>query len=165
MEALAQLASAAIALLALGVSIGVAMKQAKIAREQTRIAEEQARIASEQTAIQERLAAIEEARRADEVEARGRARVTASIQTGTDKALVLHNQGLALARGVAVEVENGPRAPEVLGLEILPVDLQPGQPMPFHIIPLSMGDDRTLRLTVRWTDEGGEHEAPYTLQL
>lgn len=53
--------SAAIALVALVVSILVARRQ---------------------TAIQERVAAIEEARRAEEVEARTRARVTASIVYG-----------------------------------------------------------------------------------
>ena len=96
--------------------------------------------------------------------------VTASIETrpgrrGIDKALVLHNEGLALAREVAVEVEKGPSVPQVLGLEVLPVDLQPDQRMPFYITPLALGDTPTLRLAVRWSDEDGEDRAPYTLQV
>jgi hypothetical protein len=59
----------------------------------------------------------------------------------------------------------GPSVPQVFGLEVLPVDLQPDQRMPFHITPLALGDTPTLRLAVRWTDEDGEHRAPYTLQV
>jgi hypothetical protein len=110
-----------------------------------------------QTAIQERVAAIEEARRTEEVEARGRAWVTASVArsgrtepiigTGTAAIvswqvwLVLRNDGPALARGVEL-TDEGPQAPRVMGLEILPVDLQPAQQMVF-LIPVGYG---TIRL-------------------
>jgi hypothetical protein len=157
--------SAAIALAALVVSIVVAVKQAKIA--------------VEQTAIQERLAGVEVARRAEEVEARGRARVTASVArsgrtepiigTGTAAIvswqvwLVLRNDGPAPARGVEL-MDEGPQAPRVMGLEILPVDLQPAQQMVFAI-PVGLADPPVVRVRVRWTDEAGEHEEPYTLQI
>jgi hypothetical protein len=146
-----------IALLALAVSIGVAVWQARTAREQTRIAREQ-------TAIQKRLAAIEEARRAEEVEARSLAQVTASFQPrGPDSRLVVHNQGPAIARGVEVEVEQGPGVPPVFSLDALPADLQPGQPMAFQV-PVSMEEVAPMRVTVRWTDGAGAHEDLFTLQ-
>jgi hypothetical protein len=120
-------------------------------------------VARRQTAIQERVAAIEEARRAEEVEARGRARVTASLERGGGRLqLVLRNEGQAVARSVKAELEQGPRTPAVLGLEDLPVDLQPGQPMPFPI-PMALGDATMFRVTVRWADEAGDHEKPYKL--
>jgi hypothetical protein len=138
-------------------------------------------VAQRQTAIQERLAAVEEARRAEEVEARTRARVTASIMrvetpplirtVASSPApiswpvlLVLRNEGPALARDVQVQVEEAPHVPTVNGLEVLPVDLQPGQPMTFHM-PVAMGDAATIRVTVRWTDGAGGHEEPFTLQI
>jgi hypothetical protein len=135
-------------------------------------------VARRQTAIQERVAAIEEARRAEEVDARRRARVTASIAVsgaaepvmGTVTApvvswhvwLVLRNDGPALARGVEL-VDEGPQAPRVMGLDLLPVDLQPAQQMVFPI-PVGHADDPIVRVRVRWTDEAGKHEEPYTLQ-
>jgi hypothetical protein len=155
---------AAIALAALVVSIVVAVKQAGVAREQT--------------AIQERLAAVEEARRADEVEARSRARVTARIvrvdmppivstvpPPPPSVWLVLHNEGAALARGVGLDVESldGNPVPPVNGVEVLPVDLQPTQQMTFHV-PVSMGDAAIVRVTVRWIDGAGDHEEPFALQ-
>jgi hypothetical protein len=146
-----------VAFLALVVSIVVALWQARVAREQTRIAREQ-------TAIQARLAAIEEARRAEEVEARSLAQVTASFQPhGPDSRLVVHNQGPAIARDVEVEVEQGPGVPPVFSLDALPADLQPGQPMMFQV-PVSMEEVAPMRVTVRWSDGAGEHEEPYTLR-
>jgi hypothetical protein len=133
--------SAVIALAALAVSIVVARRQ---------------------TAIQERLAAIEEARRAEELEARGRASVTASLHRGLDE-LTLRNEGPALARGVGLEVEEGPHLPPVYGIERLPVDLQPGQRMTFHV-PGQQYEAPVIRVTVRWTDAAGDHEEPFTLQ-
>jgi hypothetical protein len=131
------------------------------------------RVARRQTVIQE----IEEARRAEELEARRRARVTASmsrsergeIRLGGSRTvvqpsqtrLVVHNGGPALARGVEVDVEEGPQP---ILLEVLPVDLQPGQPMTFPV-PVALGDAPTMRVTVRWTDEAGPHEEPFTLQV
>jgi hypothetical protein len=122
------------------------------------------RVARRQTAIQERLTAIEEARRAEEVEARRLAQVTASFQPrGPDSQLVVHNQGPALARDVEVEVEEGPGVPPVFSLEGLPNDLQPGQPMTFQV-PVSMGEAAPLRVTVRWNDGAGAHEQAHTFQ-
>jgi hypothetical protein len=150
MEGLAAAASAIIALLALGVSIAVAVNQARIAREQT--------------AIQKRLAAIEEARRAEEVAARSQARVTASVFRGSY--LTLRNEGSAIARKVQAEITSldGDPVPTFDGIEALPVDLQPAQPIHFEILQ-TMGDAYMVRVIVRWTDESGGHEEPYTLRL
>lgn len=120
-------------------------------------------VAKRQTGIQERLAAIEEARRAEEVAARGRARVTASMRPDF---LTLHNEGPALARGVGAEIvslDEDP-LPFIDGIEALPVDLQPGQPITFAVSHAA-GDANTLRVTVRWADESGDHEEPYTLRF
>jgi Flp pilus assembly protein TadB len=147
MEVVAAAVSAAIALAALVVSIVVARRQ---------------------TEIQERLAAVEEARRAEEVEARGRARVVVSIQhekrgeRGRDEWLVLHNEGPALARDALVEVEKKKGIPDVIGLGALPVDLQPGQSMRF-ILTVAMGEGPKMPVTVRWTDSAGNHEELWTL--
>jgi hypothetical protein len=159
MEVVVSAISAGIALAALVVSIVVAKRQ---------------------TATQERLAAIEEARRAEEVESRGRAHVLVSV-TRPEPAeavtstvaitapvswhvwLVLRNDGPALARRVEV-TDEGPQAPRVMGLDILPADLQPAQPMVFPI-PVTHSDHPVVRIRVRWTDEAGDHEEPYTLQV
>jgi hypothetical protein len=127
------------------------------------------RVSRRQTAIQERVAAIEEARRTEEIAARAHARVTASVtheqrdHRGRDVRLVLHNDGPALARGVQVDLEEGPTN-AVIGLEALPVDLQPGQSTRFPVA-LALGDHPILRITVRWADEAGNHAEPYTLQV
>ncbi len=157
MDVIVSAIGAAIALVALVVSIAVARRQ---------------------TAIQERLTAIEEARRAEEVEARARARVTASFESEDRQVvqveprnlvlgnrLVLHNEGPALARDVKAEVasEGGGEGPEVFGLEeALPCDLQPGQRMPFRVTT-TLGDSPTIRVTVRWTDDAGDHEELFKL--
>jgi hypothetical protein len=124
-------------------------------------------VARRQTAIQERVAAIEEARRAEEVAARTRAQVTARISRGDpDPELVLRNEGPALARGVEALVgcfSWGPSSPPVIGLDVLPVDFQPGQDMRFPI-PVALGDSVMLRVLVRWTDGAGEHEQPFALK-
>jgi hypothetical protein len=125
-------------------------------------------VARRQTHIQERLAAIEEARRAEEVEARSRAWVTASVvREGSSTTLVLRNEGSALAREVDIDVASldGHRpGPTVNGREVLPVDLQAGQVMRFGI-PVAMGDSVAARVTVRWTDGVGEHAEPFAVQL
>ena len=144
MEVAVAAISTAIALVALVVSIVVARRQ---------------------TAIQARLAAIEEARRAEEVEARTRARVMASVaqeerDRGRKEWLVLHNEGPALASGVQVDLQEGP----VIGLEALPVDLQPGQSTRFPVL-FGLGEVPILRITVRWADETGDHAEPYTLHV
>jgi type II secretory pathway pseudopilin PulG len=169
-EVAVQAVTAAIALAALVVSILVARRQTRIQEQQVAIQEQQARIQAQQTGIQERLAAVEEARRTDELAARERARVTADVwREGPDDRrrslrLVLRNEGPAVARGVNVAVDDSPPAPGLIGLEVLPADLQPGQVMKF-IITMGLGDRPTLQVMVRWTDAAGDHEAPYTLPL
>lgn len=150
MEVIVQAVTAGIALAALVVSIVVAKRQ---------------------TEVQERLAAVEEARRADEVAARSRAQVTASIQRMPgdgrwpgQQVLVLRNEGAAVARQVLATVDERPGTPKPIGLDDLSADLQPRQEMPF-LLPVSLGDEPVLRLTVRWTDQLGDHTEPYTLQL
>jgi len=65
---------------------------------------------------------------------------------------------------VNVAVDDSPSAPGLIGLEVLPADLQPGQVMKF-IITIGLGDRPTLQAMVRWADAAGDHEAPYTLPL
>jgi hypothetical protein len=77
--------------------------------------------------------------------------------------LVLHNDGPAVARGVGL-TDEGPKTPRVMGREILPVDLQPAQSMVFPIT-VAHSDDPVVRVLVRWTDDAGDHEEPYTLQI
>jgi hypothetical protein len=125
-------------------------------------------VARRQTAIQERLTAIEEARRAEEVEARGRARVTATIRPPWEW-LTLHNEGPALARDVEAEVvslDDSP-PPTISGLGNLfgfQVNMQPGQTMPFWI-ERAREDAEMVEVTVRWTDEAGSHEEPYQFDI
>jgi hypothetical protein len=122
-------------------------------------------VARRQTAIQARVAAIEEARRAEEVEARGRARVRAELDLGWE-VLSLTNEGPAAARGVTVEVTpvGDGEAPRI-DLVPLPVDLRPGQRMRFHAA-LAPTDRRArmTRVTVGWTDDMGANEESYVLQ-
>ena len=160
-EIAVQALTAAIALAALVLSI-------RATRRQTRLQEQQVTIQEQQTVIQERLAAVEEARRADRLAAREQARVTADIRreqrggSGEPLRLVLHNEGPAVARGVNLAAEELPQAPGVRGLEVLPVDLQPGQEMKF-MVTIGLRTQPTLRVVVRWADAAGDHEVPYTL--
>jgi hypothetical protein len=125
-------------------------------------------VARWQTAIQERLAAIEEARRAEEVEARSRAHMMASvIREGSRTTLVLRNPGAALARDVDIDVvslDGHRQPPTVNGRDILPVDVQPGAVLRFGI-PVSMGDAVAALVTDSWTDEVGGHKEPFAVQL
>jgi hypothetical protein len=82
----------------------------------------------------------------------------------SETSIALRNEGPALARGFQLDPEQGLQRPEVLGLEVLPVDLQPGQTMTFQVA-MALGDGRTLRVTVRWADEAGDHEEPFTLKV
>ena len=149
MEVVVQAVTAVIALAALAVSIVVARRQ---------------------TAVQERLAAIEEARRADEVTARGRAWVTASIKPSNRDVriqgprLLLRNEGPAVARRALVTVVKRSRTAMPLGLEALPVDLQPGQEMEFGI-PFSLGEEPRLELKVQWIDQLGGHSERWALKV
>jgi len=143
-EVAVQAVTAAIALAALVVSILVARRQ---------------------TRTQELVAAIEEARRAEELAARERAQVTASIRREERMRLVvLHNEGPAVARQVGMAVEDLSQAPGLIGLDELPVDLQPHQEMRF-IVTVGLGDQQMLQVMVRWADAAGEHEVPYSLLL
>jgi hypothetical protein len=123
-----------------------------------------------QASIQERLTRVEEARRTDEVAARGRAQVTGTIRRqdlggkAPNLRLVLRNDGPALAHKVRVEKPEVPGVPGVIGLEMLPVDLQPGQEVPF-IVTVGLRDTPTLPLVVRWIDGAGDHKEPWTLQV
>jgi len=101
------------------------------------------------------------------VEARRHAQVTASIpgvRNGPGR-LVLTNEGPAVARSVTVAIASADEAkpPAVFGLERLPVDLRPGQPMSFDLVA-SWGDATLINALVRWVDDAGPHEATYTLR-
>jgi hypothetical protein len=76
----------------------------------------------------------------------------------------VHNEGPAVARGVTVEIDKRPQTPDVLGLEDLPVDLQPTQERRF-LVSVGLMEVPTIRLTVRWADDAGDYEVPYTLQV
>jgi hypothetical protein len=124
------------------------------------------RVSRSQIAIQERVAAIEEARRAEEVAARGQARVTASILDEGWSRLVLHNEGPAFARGVEADIVSldGDPVPPFNGIHALPMNLQPDQAMEFSF-EVTLAEARTVRVTVLWADEAGKHEEPYMLRL
>jgi hypothetical protein len=101
------------------------------------------------------------------VEARRHAQVTASIpgvRNGPGQ-LVLTNEGPAVARSVTVEISSAYQAkpPAVFGLEQLPVDLRPGQPISFDLVA-SWGDATLINALVRWVGDAGPHEATYTLR-
>jgi hypothetical protein len=78
---------------------------------------------------------------------------------------VLTNEGPAVARLVTVEISLAGEAkpPTVFGLERLPVDLRPEQPMSFDLVA-SWGDATLINALVRWVDDAGPHEATYTLR-
>ena len=78
--------------------------------------------------------------------------------------VVLHNEGPAVARQVGMAVEDLSQAPGLIGLDELPVDLQPHQEMRF-IVTVGLGDQQMLQVMVRWADAAGEHEVPYSLLL
>jgi hypothetical protein len=125
-------------------------------------------VARQQTAIQARLAAIEEARRVEEVEARGRAWVTASFEPhpGQEPSFVLVNEGPATARFVMVQVVGIDKdvLPTILGLyDVLPLTLQPGQRMPF-VAASHFQQAEAIRATIRWADDAGEHEESFILR-
>jgi hypothetical protein len=120
-----------------------------------------------QNRLQSRVAAIEEARRREEVEARQRAHVTVGITRASNLRgdLVLANEGPAVARSVTIEISSASEAkpPQVLGLERLPVHLQPGQPMSFDLLG-SLAEAGPINALVRWVDDAGPHEATFTLR-
>jgi hypothetical protein len=118
-----------------GIGIGISVLSAGAAVVAIRSSR---KTAKEQAALQARPTAIEEERRGEEVEARRHAQVTASIpgvRNGPGQ-LVLTNESPAVARSVTVEISSADKAkpPAVFGLERLPVDLRPGQPMSFDLV-------------------------------
>ena len=120
-------------------------------------------LARRQTDIQARVAAIEEARRAEEAEARRRARVTARFDVSF-RVLCLTNDGPAAARGVSVEVRPiGDGEPPVLDLRDLPVDLRPGQQHFLDAHPASPDRAASMTATVCWTDDTGAQDETFVL--
>jgi hypothetical protein len=148
--------SAALSLAALVVSVTLAWRQ-------TDIQLLWVILARRQTDIQARVAAIEEARRAEEVEARGRARVTARFDPAF-LVLCLTNDGPATARGVTVEVRPiGDGEPPPLDLRDLPIELRPGQQLFLDAQHASPYRATSITATVRWTDDTGAQDETFVL--
>jgi hypothetical protein len=148
--------SAALSLAALVVSVILAWRQ-------TDIQLLWVILARRQTDIQARVAAIEEARRAEEVEARGRARVTARFDPSF-LVLCLTNDGPATARGVTVEVRPiGDGEPPALDLRDLPIELRPGQQLFLDAQHASPDRATSITATVRWTDDTGAQDETFVL--
>jgi hypothetical protein len=78
----------------------------------------------------------------------------------------LTNGGPAVARSVTLEITSADEAkqpPAVFGLDAFPVDLWPGQSMPFDLA-VALGEATLLKALVRWVDDAGQQEATYTLR-
>jgi hypothetical protein len=120
-------------------------------------------LARRQTDLKVRVAAIEEARRAEEMGARRRARVTARFDISF-QVLYLSNHGPAAARDVTVEVRPiGDGEPIALDLRDLPVDLRPGQQLFLDTNHASPDATNTITATVRWTDDTGAQDETFVL--
>jgi hypothetical protein len=149
-------ASAALSLAALAVSV-------LLARRQTELEAVEEVLARRQSDLQARVAAIEEARRAEELGARRRARVTASFDLSF-RVLHLTNDGPAAARGVTVELRPiGGGEPPALDLRDLPVDLRPGQQLFLDAQHPSPDGAASMTATVRWTDDTGARDETFLL--
>jgi len=132
-----------------------------------RVSRRQTELAQQQTDVQARLTAIEEGRRADEIDARRRARVVPAFWRPEPNRVrfVLTNQGQAPAREVRCKFDalDGAQPPRVIGLEeALPVELRPGQSMEFAA-SAGLGMSTLLRAVVTWVDDAGEQEESFTL--
>jgi hypothetical protein len=131
-----------------------------------RVSRRQTELAQQQTDVQARLTAVEEGRRAEEVEARRRARVVPSFRRPEPKRLrfVLTNEGPAAARDVRCQLEplDGQPLPRIHDIEVLPVELRPGQSMEF-IASAGLGTSMLMRAVVSWIDDAGSQEEPFTL--
>jgi hypothetical protein len=148
--------SAALSLAALVASVIIAWRQ-------TDIEAHSVILARRQIDIQARVAAIEKARRAEEVEARALARVTARFDPSF-RVLYLTNEGPAVARGVTVELRAiGDGEPLALDLRDLPVDLPPSQQLFLDAQPASPHGAATVMATVRWTDDTGAQDETFVL--
>jgi hypothetical protein len=148
--------SAALSLAALVVSVMLAWRQ-------THLQLLWMILARRQTELQARVAAIEEARRAEEVKARGRARVTARYDPSF-LVLCLTNDGPATARGVTVEVRPiGDGEPPAPDLRDLPMDLRPGQQLFLDAQHASPDRATSITATVRWTDDTGDQDEIFVL--
>lgn len=123
-----------------------------------------------QADIQEQLARIEAARRSDEVAAQARAQVTVRFEREDrgggryDRRLVVRNDGPALAHKVQVIRDEAAGVPGVMGLDVFPMDLQPGHEIPFMVM-VGVRDGQRLPVEVRWIDGAGTHKKPWTLQV
>lgn len=152
--------SAALSLAALVVSVILAWRQTDL---QTDLQLLSVTLARRQTELQTRVAAIEEARRAEEMKARGRARVTARYDPSF-LVLCLTNDGPAAARGVTVEVRPiGDGEPPALDLRDLPMDLRPGQQLFLDAQHASPDRATSIMATVRWTDDTGAQDETFVL--
>jgi len=148
--------SAALSLTALVVSVILAWRQ-------TDLQALSVILGRRQTDIQARIAAIEEARRAEEVKARGRARMTVRFDLSF-QVLCLTNDGPATARGVTVEVRPiGGGEPPALDLRELPMDLRPGQQLFLDAEQASPDRATSMMATVRWTDDTGAQDENFVL--
>jgi hypothetical protein len=131
------------------------------------VSRRQTELAQQQTDVQARLTAIEEGRCAEEIEARRRARVVPSFRRPEPGQLrfVLTNEGAAPARDVRCQLEplDGRRLPHLAGLEVLPVELRPKQPMEFLASAGMGGVSNLIRVVVTWTDDVGDQEESFTL--
>src|SRR5262245_52520339 len=131
-----------------------------------RVSRRQTELARQQTDVQARLTAIDEGRRADEMDARRRARVVPSFWRPEPKRVrfVLTNEGPAPAREVRCKFDalDGLQPPRVFGLEVLPVELRPGQAMEF-MASAGLGMSTLIRAVVTWVDDAGKQEEAFTL--
>ncbi len=131
-----------------------------------RVSRRQTELAQQQTDVQARLTAIEEGRRADEIDARRRARVVPAFRRVEPKRLrfVLTNEGPAPARDVRCQLEalDGLQSPRVIGLGVLPVELRPGQEMEFAA-SVGLGMSTLIRAVASWIDDAGGQEESFTL--
>jgi len=129
-----------------------------------------ASLAYRQTRMQARLIAIEETRRREEVEARQRADVRATVAgTPTALQLVLANDGPAAASEVWATVlpvgsDDPPLFHGLNELEQAPAALRPGDRLPFPALTLAETAER-VQVVVSWKDDAGPHRESFTVQL
>jgi hypothetical protein len=149
--------SAALSLAALVVSVLLAWRHSEF-HAVSQIA------ARRQSDLQARVAALEEARRAEEVEAAKRARVSVSFDPAFF-VLQLTNDGPSPARGVTVKVRPvGDGDPPAVDLRGLPADLRPGQQLFLDAQHPSRACAATITATVHWTDERGAQHETFVLE-
>jgi predicted secreted protein len=160
---------AALALVALAVSVLLARRQADLGavqevlgRRQADLQDRVAALEDRSAGLQDRVAALEEVRRAEQAEAGRRARVTARFDRSF-RVLHLVNDGPAAARGVTVDLRPiGGGQPLTLDLGALPADLQPGQRLFLDAKQPSPPDSlASMTVTLRWTDDTGARDETF----